>query len=266
MGPVAGPDPQAAAFSICGPIARDDLPGLCDRVCAILRAHGTPEIACDVRGVPPDAVTVDALARLQLAAQRSGCRVHLRNASRDLLELVAFMGLADVLPGDEFPRGRRSMFEHHDQGELLMTNGARMIFPNLAVKDLDRSVAFFTELGFSFDPRFTDENATAMIVNENAVVMLLREGFFQSFTTRELADPTKQIETMIALSAASRDEVDAFADKALEVGGAPANEPMEMDFMYGRSFLDPDGHHWEIVWMDMQAVDEAGTAAAAATP
>ena len=145
-----------------------------------------------------------------------------------------------------------------------MTNGARMIFPNLAVKDLDRAVAFFTELGFSFDPRFTDENATAMIVNENAVVMLLTESFFQSFTTRELADPARQVETMIALSAASREDVDAFADKALEVGGSPANEPMEMGFMYGRSFHDPDGHHWEIVWMDMEAVEQQGSAAAAA--
>ena len=84
-------------FSIWGPIARDDLPGLCDRVCALLREH-EPELArCDVRGVDVDAVTVDALARLQLAARRQGCQVRLRHASTELRELVSFMGLDDVL-------------------------------------------------------------------------------------------------------------------------------------------------------------------------
>ena len=85
-------------FSIWGPIARDDLPGLCDRVCGVLTESGG-DVRCDVDGVAADAVTVDALARLQLAAQRRGCRIHLCNASHDLLELVAFMGLRDVLPG-----------------------------------------------------------------------------------------------------------------------------------------------------------------------
>ncbi|NUT55260.1 MAG: STAS domain-containing protein [Thermoleophilia bacterium] len=85
-------------FAIWGPIARDDLPGLCDRVCALLTASGGGEVRCDVAGVDADAVTVDALARLQLAARRQGCQVRLRNASSDLLDLVAFMGLRDVLP------------------------------------------------------------------------------------------------------------------------------------------------------------------------
>jgi ABC-type transporter Mla MlaB component len=84
-------------FAIWGPIARDDLPGLSDRVCALLREGGDDVARCDVRGVDVDAVTVDALARLQLAAGRLGCQVRLRNASAELLELVAFMGLADVL-------------------------------------------------------------------------------------------------------------------------------------------------------------------------
>jgi len=86
-------------FAIWGPIARDDLPGLCDRVCALLTESGGADFRCDVDGVDADAVTVDALARLQLAAQRQGCRIQLRNASHDLLDLVAFMGLRDVLPG-----------------------------------------------------------------------------------------------------------------------------------------------------------------------
>ena len=84
-------------FAIWGPIARDDLPGLCDRVCALLHASGPGVRRCDVTGVPPDAITVDALARLQLAARRLGCQVRLANASDELRELIAFMGLRDVL-------------------------------------------------------------------------------------------------------------------------------------------------------------------------
>ena len=134
---------------------------------------------------------------------------------------------------------------------------SRMLIPNLAVEDLDRTVAFFTELGFTFDERFTDDTATAMIVNEQATVMLLTKSKFTEFTTRELADPTKQTEAIIALSADSREDVDAFADKALAAGGSPAKEPMDMGFMYGRSFHDPDGHHWEIFWMDPAALEQS---------
>jgi ABC-type transporter Mla MlaB component len=94
---MAASAPQTIAFAIWGPIAGTDLPGLCDRVCTLL-ATGARVALCDVSGVDPDAVTVDALARLQLAAQRCGCQVRLRNASEELLELVAFMGLRDVLP------------------------------------------------------------------------------------------------------------------------------------------------------------------------
>ena len=96
---MTGPAPQTVAFSIRGPIARSDLPGISDRVCALLKAGAPGLVACDVDGVEPDAVTVDALARLQLAARRYGCQVRLRGASDELRELVAFMGLSDVLPG-----------------------------------------------------------------------------------------------------------------------------------------------------------------------
>lgn len=85
-------------FSIHGPISRSDLPGLCGRVCVLLAEHAGAVALCDVHGVDPDAVTVDALARLQLAARRSGCRIRLRNASEDLLRLVELMGLTEVLP------------------------------------------------------------------------------------------------------------------------------------------------------------------------
>ena len=92
------PAPTTLRFAVWGPITRDDLPGLCDRVCALFTSSTADVALCDVQGVEPDAVTVEALARLQLAARRTGCRVRLRNASDDLLELVAFMGLTDVLP------------------------------------------------------------------------------------------------------------------------------------------------------------------------
>jgi predicted lactoylglutathione lyase len=142
---------------------------------------------------------------------------------------------------------------------------ARMIFPNLAVEDLDRSVEFFTKLGFTFDERFTDETATAMVVNDGAVVMLLVKDRFADFTKKEIVDPRTHTEAIIALSADSRDDVDRFADTALAAGGSPANEPMDIEFMYGRSFQDPDGHQWEIFWMDPAALEQApaGTGASA---
>jgi hypothetical protein len=263
--PAAGPD--EVAFAIRGPIARADLPGLCDRVCALLRTQGPGLVVCDVQGVEPSAVTVEALARLQLAARRVRRRVALRAASEALLELVDLMGLTDVLPSDDFRGRSRSRVGTTQRSEKdSMTNGARMIFPNLAMKDLDRAVAFFGGLGFSFDPRFTDESAAAMVVNEQAVVMLLAESKFKEFTTKELVDSTRQTEAIIALSAESREDVDAFADKALALGGSPANDPTDLGFMYGRSFSDPDGHLWEIFWMDPVAAErgpaEAGVPAA----
>jgi len=96
--PMAAPAQQTIAFAIGGPITRADLPGLCERVCALLEQSAARVAFCDVSGVDPDAVTVDALARLQLAAHRRCCQVRLRSACDELLELLAFMGLRDVLP------------------------------------------------------------------------------------------------------------------------------------------------------------------------
>jgi ABC-type transporter Mla MlaB component len=95
---MAVPVPQTIAFAVSGPITRADLPGLCERVCGLLETSGAEVALCDVSGVDPDGVTVDALARLQLAARRNGCQVRLRHASSELVELLAFMGLRDVLP------------------------------------------------------------------------------------------------------------------------------------------------------------------------
>ena len=136
----------------------------------------------------------------------------------------------------------------------MPSNTSRKIFVNLAVKDLGRSVAFFEKLGFSFDPRFTDETATCMVVSDEAFVMLLVEDRFKDFTKKGLADPRTATEAIMALSAESREQVDELAETALAAGGSPANAPIEMDFMYGRSFQDPDGHLWELIWMDQSAL------------
>jgi predicted lactoylglutathione lyase len=127
---------------------------------------------------------------------------------------------------------------------------ATQIFVNLPVKDLNKSVEFFTKLGFTFNPQFTDENATCMIVGENNFVMLLVEKFFKTFTKKEIADATKTTETIIALSMDTRERVDEIGDKALAAGGKESNETQDHGFMYTRSFQDLDGHIWEIFYMD----------------
>ncbi|MDQ3823510.1 MAG: VOC family protein [Actinomycetota bacterium] len=137
----------------------------------------------------------------------------------------------------------------------MASGPSRKIFVNLAVSDLARSVEFFDALGFEFDPRFTDETATCMVVSDDAYVMLLQEDRFTDFTKKHLADPKVQVEAIVAVSAASREEVDELAEKALAAGGAPAADPQDLGFMYSRSFDDPDGHQWELVWMDPSAVE-----------
>jgi hypothetical protein len=136
-----------------------------------------------------------------------------------------------------------------------MTN-SRLIFLNLPVRDLDASKAFFGELGFAYDPKFTDETCACMVVNEQAYVMLLDRAKFEDFTTKPIADATATTAALFCLSADSREGVDAFAEAALRAGGAPAKDPIDYGFMYGRSFQDLDGHHWEVMWMDPQAVEQ----------
>ncbi|HPG89964.1 MAG TPA: VOC family protein [Hyphomicrobium sp.] len=127
---------------------------------------------------------------------------------------------------------------------------ARKIFVNLPVKDLQTSIAFFTGLGFSFNPKFTDESATCMLIGTDSYAMLLPEARFKDFTTRAISDTSKATEVLIALSCENRDEVDALVGKALKTGGKIAMPPSDLGFMYTRSFYDIDGHHWEIFHMD----------------
>ena len=129
---------------------------------------------------------------------------------------------------------------------------SRMIFVNLPVADLSASVDFFTRLGFEFNREFSDENATCMVLNEQACVMLLVRPFFATFTRKDVADASTT-EAILAVSAESREEVDALVDKALSLGGTAANEPSDDGYMYGRSFHDLDGHAWEVMWMDPRA-------------
>lgn len=131
-----------------------------------------------------------------------------------------------------------------------------MIFVNLPVKDLNRSVEFFTKLGYTFNPQFTDENATCMIVSDTIYVMLLVEQFFKTFTSKAIADTTKTIEAMICLSADSREHVDQLVDKALAAGAMEPKEPQDQGFMYGRDFEDLDGHVWSFMYMDPDAIDQ----------
>ena len=136
-----------------------------------------------------------------------------------------------------------------------MASQSRLIFVNLPVKDLDASIAFFKRLGFEFDPRFTDETGTCMVVSEQAYVMLLDESRFADFTSKPIVDARTATEAILCVSAESRDAVDAFADAALDAGASRAGEPMDHGFMYGRSFHDLDGHLWEVMWMSPEAVE-----------
>jgi predicted lactoylglutathione lyase len=131
---------------------------------------------------------------------------------------------------------------------------ARKIFVNLAVRDLQKSMGFFSALGFAFNKQFTDDKAACMVISEEAYVMLLSEPFFKSFTKREACDTSRATEALLALSCESRAEVDAIVRKAIDAGGQHAMDPQDHGFMYGWSFYDLDGHHWEVLWMDPNAI------------
>ncbi|MFM2314074.1 MAG: hypothetical protein RLZZ04_3350 [Cyanobacteriota bacterium] len=131
----------------------------------------------------------------------------------------------------------------------------RQIFVNLPVKDLNKSIEFFTKLGYEFNPQFTDENATCMIVSENIFVMLLVEKYFKTFMPKEICDTSNSAEVLVALSFESRAEVDAMVAKAIAAGGSTYKEPNDMGFMYQHGFQDLDGHLWEIFFMDESTVN-----------
>lgn len=139
------------------------------------------------------------------------------------------------------------------KGEKMATK----IFVNLPVKDLKKSIEFFTRLGFTFNPQFTDETATCMIVSEENFVMLLTEEKFKSFTPKPVCDATKSTEVLLALSLESRAKVDEIVRRAVAAGGTTYKEPQDHGFMYAHGFQDLDGHIWEPFFMEPSAINQA---------
>jgi len=128
---------------------------------------------------------------------------------------------------------------------------AKQIFLNLPVKDLQKSIEFFGKLGYSFNPQFTDHNATCMIIEEGSIyAMLLVEDYFKTFTKKEIADATKVTEVLISLQLDSKEKVDEMVKTAVDAGGSVYRDVQDHGWMYQHSFADLDGHQWEVFWMD----------------
>lgn len=133
---------------------------------------------------------------------------------------------------------------------------ASKIFVNLPVKHLGRSVEFFSALGFTFNPQFTDHTATCMIVSDDIFVMLLTEEKFKTFTPKQICDTRTSTEVLICLSSESRAAIDATVAKAVAAGGSTFKDAQDHGFMYGHGFEYLDGHVWELVHMDVAAAPE----------
>src|SRR3954465_12261384 len=130
----------------------------------------------------------------------------------------------------------------------------QMIFVNLAVNDVDASKKFFTELGYTINAQFSDENCASVVISDTIVAMLLNKQRYADFTKKEIADPTKTSEGLLCLSAESREKVDQLVDGAIAAGGSASGETQDHGFLYGRAFDGPDGHTWEVMWMAPAAV------------
>jgi uncharacterized protein len=142
---------------------------------------------------------------------------------------------------------------------------SKLIFVNLPVTDLKRATAFYEAIGATKNPQFSDDTASCMVFSETIHAMLLTHDKFRQFTPKAIADARKVSEVLIAISADSRNGVDALVDKANQAGGKADPAPkQDHGFMYGRSLEDPDGHIWEVVWMDVAAATAGGQATAAA--
>jgi uncharacterized protein len=133
---------------------------------------------------------------------------------------------------------------------------ATKIFVNLPVQDLGQSVKFFTTLGYKFNPQFTDETAACMIVSEDIYIMLLTLAKFKEFTPRDICDTTKNTEVLVCLTCETREEVNTMVRKAVAAGGSTYAESKDYGFMYQHGFLDPDGHIWELIYMDPGAISQ----------
>jgi predicted lactoylglutathione lyase len=130
----------------------------------------------------------------------------------------------------------------------------QMIFVNLPVADVDTSKKFFTELGYTINPQFTTDDCACVVISDTIIAMMLSKQRYADFTKKQIADSAKTSEVLLCLSAESREKVDELVDKALAAGGSTSGETQDHGFMYGRAFDDPDGHTWEVMWMDPAAV------------
>ncbi|TCK64147.1 VOC family protein [Curtobacterium sp. PhB136] len=130
-----------------------------------------------------------------------------------------------------------------------------MVFINLPVADLERSTAFYEALGYSINPQFSDETAACVVISDTVYVMAITHARFTDFTDKPISDGST-IEVINSLTADSKDDVHRIVDAAVAAGGTEDRPAMDLGFMYQRSYLDPDGHRWEHVWMDMQAAQD----------
>src|SRR6266513_2594224 len=149
---------------------------------------------------------------------------------------------------------RNSISQQSRDAHRGRKNMATKIFVNLAVKNLDKSKAFFKRLGFGFNAQFTDETAACMVVSEDIYVMLLTHDKFKLFTPKAIADATKSTEVLVCLSCESRAKVDEMVRKAVDAGGTTYKEPEDHGFMYGYGFQDLDSHIWELIYMEPSAI------------
>ena len=133
---------------------------------------------------------------------------------------------------------------------------SKNIFINIPVKDLNKSFKFFQELGFDFNPQFSDESTASMIISDNIFALLMVEERFKGFTKKEITDTSASAEVIFCLSAENRDQVDELVKKALASGAKPYSEPQDHGFMYIWGFQDLDGHIWEIAYMDESAINQ----------
>jgi len=130
------------------------------------------------------------------------------------------------------------------------------IFLNLAVKDLNKAVSFYNGLGFSTNPKFTNEKGACIVIDENIFVMLLVEEFYLTFTKKQICNPATNSEVLISISLDSRKQVDEMLEKAVKTGGTDYIKAKDYGWMYQRTFLDLDGHHWEVFYMDESQIPD----------
>lgn len=137
----------------------------------------------------------------------------------------------------------------------------KMIFVNLPVKDLPGAIRFYEAIGATVEPKFTNDEAACMVVSDSIFVMLLTHPFFQSFTSKRIADARETCQVLLCISCDSREAVDEMTQQAIAAGGRETREPQDMGgMMYSRSFEDPDGHVWEPMWMDPAAAEQGASA------